>query len=163
VPPPRIDAEHFSPDTRQFIGLLHEYAVRYLVVGGEAVILHGHARLTGDVDFFFANDAENRRRLYQALDAFWEGDVPGIREAQELGPTGTIVQFGVPPNRIDLINEIEGVGFEEAWEGRVEALMVADGVETPLPYIGVDALVKNKRAAGRPKDLDDLDYLTADR
>lgn len=162
MPPARIDAEHFSPDTRVFIRLLHEHAVRYLVVGGEAVIFHGHARLTGDVDFFFANDVENRGRLYRALDAFWEGDVPGVRVAEELGPAGTIIQFGLPPNRIDLINEIEGVDFEEAWEGRVAAVMVGDSVETPLPYIGVDALVKNKRAAGRPKDLDDLDYLTAE-
>lgn len=50
MPPPRIDGEHFAPDTRLFIGLLHEYAVRYLIVDGEAVIFHGHARLTGDVD-----------------------------------------------------------------------------------------------------------------
>lgn len=92
---------------------------------------------------------------------FWDGDVPGIGTPKELGPEGTIVQFGVPPNRIDLINEIEGVGFDEAWEDRVEAVMAGEAEETPVPYIGLEPLVKNKRAAGRPKDLDDLAYLTS--
>jgi len=162
VPPARIAADHFSPDTRAFLRLLHEHGVRYLIVGGEAVIFHGHARLTGDVDVLFANDPENLRRLYQALDAFWKGDVPGLRSAEELAPEGTIVQFGVPPNRIDLINEIDGVGFDEAWQSRKEAVMVEEADETPVPYIGREALVKNKRAAGRPKDLDDLAYLERD-
>lgn len=156
----RIDADHFSPDTRTFIELLHTHDVRFLIVGGEAVILHGHARLTGDVDFFFANDADNVRRLYSALEVFWDGDVPGIDRAADLAPEGMIIQFGLPPNRIDLINEIDGVGFEEAWNGRLEAVMVGPRGEIPIPYIGLNALVKNKRAAGRPKDLDDLSYLT---
>lgn len=97
-----------------------------------------------------------------ALDTFWNGDVPGLTGATDLSPDGTIVQFGQPPNRIDLLNGIEGVGFGEVWDGRVEAVLVVEGREIPLPFIGLDALVKNKRAVGRPKDLDDLDYL-ADR
>lgn len=124
------------------------------------MIFHGRVRLTGDVDFFFASDSGNTERLFSALRAFWEGDVPGVGSASELAPRGLILQFGLPPNRIDLINEIEGVSFEEAWEGRVQAVLVGDGVETPFYYIGMEALIKNKRAAGRPKDLDDLDYLS---
>ena len=69
------------------------------------------------------------------------------------------MQFGLPPNRIDLINTIDGVSFDEAWDGRVDAVMVGAESETPIPYIGVEALARNKRAVGRPKDLDDLDYL----
>jgi hypothetical protein len=88
VPLVRIDAHHFSPDTRAFIELLHRHAVRYLIVGGEAVIFHGRVRLTGD------------------------------------------------------------------------AVMVGEGSETPVPYIGIEDLARNKRAAGRPRDLDDLGYLT---
>lgn len=160
MPPIRIDAGHFSPDTRTFIALLHANGVRYLIVGGEAVILHGHARLTGDVDFFYANDAENVDRLFSALLEFWDGDVPGIESASDLAPDGQIVQFGQPPNRIDLINEIEGVDFEEAWTGRVEAVLVTGDAEVPVWFIGLEALVRNKRATGRPKDLDDLRYLT---
>lgn len=71
--------------------------------------------------------------------------------------------IGLPPNRIDLINSIAAVDFEEAWAERVEAVMVGEDRQTPIPYIGVDALVKNKRAAARPKDLDDLSYLTRGR
>ena len=158
--PVRIDASHFSPDTRDFIRLLHSHDVRYLIVGGEAVIFHGHARLTGDVDFFFGRDPANIEHLFAALEAFWEGDVPGLTSAAELSPDGTIVQFGQPPNRIDLINAIGGVGFDEAWDRRVEAILSLGGRELRVPFIGLDALVKNKRAVGRPKDLDDLSYLT---
>ena len=156
----RIDAGHFSPDTRSFIELLHAHGVRYLIVGGEAVILHGHVRLTGDVDFFYSRDQANSERLFDALTEFWDGDVPGLEGADDLGPEGTIVQFGVPPNRIDLINAIEGVDFHEAWRGRVDGALVTEDGEIPLPYIGLDELIENKRATGRPKDLDDLDYLT---
>lgn len=162
MPPIRIDAAHFSPDTRAFIALLADHEARYLIVGGEAVILHGHARLTGDVDFFFANEADNVIRLFAALSDFWDGDIPGLHDASALEPDGQILQFGLPPNRIDLINSIDGVGFSEAWAGRVEAILVDGEREILIPYIGVEALVKNKRAAGRAKDLDDLRYLTTE-
>ena len=159
----RIDASHFSPDTSAFIELLHAHRVRYLIIGGAAAIFHGHVRLTGGVGFFFDRDAENVERLYAAVDEFWDGDVPGLLGTEDLEREGIIIQFGQPPNRIDLINSIAGVGFDEAWAGRVDAVLVTvDGV-VPLPFIGLEALVKNKRAAGRPKDLDDLSYLTKNR
>lgn len=161
--PVRIDAGHFSPDTRELIELLREHDVRYLIVGGEAVILHGHVRYTGDVDFFFSREDTNVTRLFAALKEFWDGEVPGLHDADDLRPVGTVVQFGVPPNRIDLINEVEGVDFDEAWQGRVECELVTETGSIPVPFIGLDDLIKNKRATGRPKDLDDLDYLIRDR
>ena len=160
MPPIRIEETHFSPDTRSFINLLAVHGVRYLIVGGEAVILHGHVRLTGDVDFFFASEDGNVSRLFAALEEFWNGDVPGLSGSQELMEPGVIVQFGLPPNRIDVISSIDGVIFAEAWPGRVEAVLVGPEREIPMWFIGVEALVKNKRASGRPKDLDDLVYLT---
>lgn len=156
----RVEASHFSPDTRAFIELLHDHGVRYLIVGGEAVILHGHARLTGDVDFFFARDSANVERLFKALQQFWDGDVPGLDRAEDLEPEGLVVQFGVPPNRLDLMNDIEGVAFGEAWRGRVECVLSTGAGDVPLFYIGLDQLIENKRATARPKDLDDLDYLS---
>ncbi|GMV06263.1 MAG: hypothetical protein AMXMBFR53_25390 [Gemmatimonadota bacterium] len=156
----RLDAALFSPDTRAFVELLNAHAVRYVVVGGQAVVFHGHVRLTGDVDFFFSGERANASALFAALQDFWGGDVPGIASADELEPEGMVLQFGQPPNRIDLMNAIDGVAFEEAWAGRVEAALVGEGRETRLPFIGLDALVRNKRAGGRPKDLDDLSYLT---
>ncbi|HSW30440.1 MAG TPA: nucleotidyltransferase [Longimicrobiales bacterium] len=157
--PVRIDASHFSPDTRAFFAALAAERVRYVVVGGEAVILHGHVRLTGDVDVYYSSDSENLRLLFAALESFWDGDVPGIDSPSALAPEGVVVQFGQPPNRIDLLNAIDGVSFDEAWAGHVEAVIVGEGDEIPIRFIGLDALIKNKRASGRPKDLDDLSYL----
>jgi hypothetical protein len=155
----RVGSDHFSPDTVDFLRLLHRHGVRYLVVGGEAVIFHGHARLTGDVDVLFGREVDNAARVYAVLDEFWGGRIPGGVVQDELTTDGLILQFGVPPNRIDLINSIEGVSFEEAWRGRVEAVLVSPDGEVPLPYIGLEDLIANKRAAGRPKDLDDAAYL----
>ncbi|MDP2957857.1 MAG: hypothetical protein Q8N53_15630 [Longimicrobiales bacterium] len=118
-----------------------------------------HVRLTGDVDVFFARDSENLGRLFAALESFWDGSIPGIDSPDAFAPEGVVVQFGQPPNRVDLINAIDGVSFEEAWPGRVDAVVVSDDGEVPVSFIGLDALVKNKRASGRPKDLDDLSYL----
>jgi hypothetical protein len=163
VPPIRIEASHFSPDTCLFIELLHTHGVRYLIVGGEAVILHGHVRLTGDVDFFFSNDQDNIVRVFSVLDEFWDGDVPGLEGPEDLSLAWTVVQFGLPPNRIDLINSIDGIEFAEAWPGRVEAVLVTTDGDVPLLFIGLEELARNKRATGRPKDLDDLSYLIVDR
>ncbi|PWB72557.1 MAG: hypothetical protein C3F15_10910 [Holophagae bacterium] len=155
-----MDSLSFSPDIQEFLRLLHVNDVRYLIVGGEAVIFYGHARLTGDVDFFYDVDVDNARRLYSALDEFWEGSVPGVTCAEELAAPGLIVQFGVPPNRIDLMNRIDGVDFGEAWRTRNVVSLEIGGQVVPVNYVGLDALMANKRAAARPKDMDDLPYLT---
>ena len=152
----------FSNDIREFLRLLHAHSVRHLIVGGEAVIYHGYARLTGDVDVFYDSSRENVARLFAALRAFWAGDVPGIASAEELAAPGAIFMFGRPPNRLDLLNRIDGVAFEEAWATR-EPVTLGDDPALAVPYIGLDALLKNKRAAGRPKDEDDLVYLEAAR
>jgi hypothetical protein len=159
MPPEQLDASLFSRDKREFIALLHKHQVRYLVVGGEAVIFYGYARLTGDVDFYFSADEENAKRLWAALSEFWQGHVPGLSQHQELMEAGVIVQFGRPPNRIDLLNGISGVEFDEAWPRRREVLLVSDAATIPLCYIGLDDLIRNKVAANRPKDLDDVQYL----
>ena len=76
MPPQSIEAAHFSPDTREFIRLLDQHGVRYVIVGGEAVIYYGYARLTGDVDFFYDRDVANVRALFAALTEFWDGSIP---------------------------------------------------------------------------------------
>jgi len=150
---------HFSPDTIDFLRLLHECGVRYVIVGGEAVIYYGHIRLTGDIDIFYEASPENARCLYDALYKFWDGPVPGISSAEEFATAGTIVQFGTPPNRIDLINMIEGVVFSDAWNSRVADSVMGDETEIPVYFISLELLIKNKKAVGRYKDLDDLQYL----
>ena len=111
-----IASSHFSTDIAEFIESLYRFNVRYLLVGGEAVIFYGHARLTGDVDFFFENTEENAYALLE----FWKGSIPEIESASELREPGLILQFGVPPDRIDLMNRISGVNFLDAWANRVE-------------------------------------------
>lgn len=74
-----MHSSHFSPDIQEFIGLLSINKVKYVIVGGEAVIYYGYARLTGDVDFFYEASLENTERLYIALDSFWGSAIPGIK------------------------------------------------------------------------------------
>lgn len=150
---------NFSEDVSEFLFLLANHDVRYVIVGGEAVIYYGHARLTGDVDIFYERSGENVVRLYAALNEFWSNEIPGVEDRGELMQEGTIFQFGVPPNRIDLINEIEGVRFEEAWGRKVEAKSPHRGKEITVYYIGLIELMKNKKAVGRHRDIEDLKFL----
>jgi len=115
-----MKASHFSPDIQEFLFLLSHHRVKYVLVGGEAVIYYGFARLTGDVDFFYEPTAENSQKLYRVLEDFWQSSIPGVQSPEELMSQNTIIQFGVPPNRIDLVSSISGVSFAEAWESRVE-------------------------------------------
>jgi hypothetical protein len=159
MPPQRIEESYFSPDTLEFIRLLHAHNVRYMVVGGEAVIYYGHARLTGDIDFFYEASPENTAALFQALKLFWSGNIPGVQRVEELQEEGIIIQFGRPPNRIDLLNRIDGITFSEAWRTRVIVPVRTTEGELPLLYLGLPDLIRNKEACARPKDLDDLSFL----
>jgi predicted nucleotidyltransferase len=150
---------HFSPDVQEFLFLLNKYSVKYVIVGGEAVIYYGYARLTGDVDFFYDLAYENNEKLFSALWEFWGGDIPGIKDKKDLMEAGLILQFGVVPNRIDLLNRIDNVDFNEAWLNRQKEFVMIRGEKISVNYIGIDQLIKNKEAIGRNKDLDDLKYL----
>jgi hypothetical protein len=148
-----------SKDTKDLISLLARHKVRFLLVGGVAVIYHGYARLTGDIDFVYERTAANASRLFRSLREFWGGNVPFVDRAADLLKERTIIQFGTPPNRVDLMNSITGVEFKEAWASRiVERITVRDG-EVELPIIGLASLEKNKRALGRFKDLADLEFI----
>jgi len=149
----------FSKDTQEFLKLLSNKDVKYLIVGGEAVIYYGSVRLTGDVDFFFDASEKNTEKMYDALDQFWEGNIPGISSSKELMESGIIIQFGVQPNRIDLVNRIDGVTFDEAWVDRTQTTIKVSGKTIPVFFIGLEQLIKNKESIKRPKDLEDLKYL----
>ena len=155
----QIEATSFSDDILEFIRLLGKYEVRYLIVGGEAVIFHGYPRLTGDVDFFYERAEANTLRLFDCLEEFWKGKIPEITRASELMEDGVVIQFGRPPNRLDLLSHIDAVEFPEAWAGRTTVELVGAGVPIIVHYLGKEALLKNKRARGRPKDMDDVQHL----
>ncbi len=149
----------FSPDAREFLWLLKKHNVRYVIVGGEAVIYYGHARLTGDIDIFYGTSPENVDRLLAVLKEFWGGTIPGLKSPKELKEKGAIFQFGVPPHRIDLLSELEKVDFEKAWDRKSSQVIVRRGKRFRIHYIGIEDLIENKRAVGRNRDMDDLAFL----
>jgi hypothetical protein len=140
---------NLDKNLREFIELLNSANVEYLIVGGYAVGFHGHPRFTGDIDFFIATNLANVAALMQVLDQFGFGDI-GLK-ADDFLSSDSIVQLGYPPNRIDLLTGISAVTFAEAWQARVEGTL--DGV--PVHFIDRQLLLRNKRAAGRPKDIAD--------
>lgn len=109
-------------------------------------------------DYFSKDIEEFLSILSKNQVEFWGGVIPGVLSSNDFRP-GEIIQFGIPPNRIDLLNQIDGVSFAEAWENRVELSVILSSVTFPLNYIGKAELRKNKLASGRPKDLQDLEFL----
>jgi predicted nucleotidyltransferase len=149
----------FSKDAQDFLRVLAKHGVRYLLIGGIAVIHHGYSRLTADVDVLYDCSPQNAERLWRALLEFWSGAVPSVASAAELENPNIVVQFGRPPNRIDLIASLRTVPFDRAWAARIESHITVDGDRVPIAIIGLQDLRQAKREAGRPKDLDDLRHL----
>jgi hypothetical protein len=156
----QIDAGAFSPDIRDFIRCLHRHGVRHLIVGGNAVIFRGFIRYTGDINFFYEDTADNREALWGALKEFWGGTVTEASTPDDLASPGAVIQFGRPPNRIDLLNQIEGVQFADAWPRRAEAFLRDEEGDLTLHYLSKEDLLANKKACGRRRDLDDCDALS---
>lgn len=142
-------------DLKEFIELLNSHSVEYLIVGGHAVAFHGHPRFTGDIDFFIRATPSNVQRLLAVLNDFGFGSL-GITDRDLLEPK-RIVQLGRPPNRIDLLTSISGVDFDSAWESRIDSIMD----DQRVIMIGWNELLRNKKAAGRQKDLADVEELLA--
>src|SRR5713226_8364308 len=142
-----------SKDLREFVALLNSNEVEYLVVGAFAVAYYGYPRYTGDLDLLYRASVQNVQRILKVFTAFGFGSL-GIR-AEDLLSAGKVIQLGVNPNRIDILNSISGVSFEEAWADRQDGKL--DGVTTS--FIGWRALIRNKQSTGRSKDLGDVDEL----
>ncbi|MCH8540885.1 MAG: nucleotidyltransferase [Opitutales bacterium] len=141
--------KHFQ----EFIELLEKNKVRYLVVGGYAVGLHGFPRYTGDIDFFIGISEENAKLILKTFQDFGFGDL-GVTEADFLEEE-MVVEIGREPLKIQILTGIDGVTFEECWEDRKEVRM--SGME--VPFIGIESLLKNKAASPRAKDRIDLEEL----
>jgi hypothetical protein len=139
-------------DLREFIGLLNSTKIKYLLVGGHAVAHHGFPRFTGDIDFFIGRTKENLELLQSVLRNF---GFPSLAQGLLESSPGTLIQLGRPPNRIDLLTAVDGVGFDEAWSTKEFAML--DGLEVPL--ISKELLIQNKKSTGRPKDLEDVRQL----
>jgi Nucleotidyl transferase of unknown function (DUF2204) len=142
-----------NQDFKEFAQLLNAHGVEYLIVGGYALMAHGHVRNTGDIDFWVNPTPQNANRLMKVLNEFGMGSL-GI-QAESLSVVDTVIQMGFPPARIDLLTSIEGVDFAQAYP--VALKVVVDQV--PLMIISREHFLKNKRALGRHKDLADVEAL----
>ncbi len=142
-----------NQDFKEFIESLNANQVRYLVVGGYAVAVHGHPRYTKDMDIWIEVSPENATNMLKALEQFGFGSL-GLTAADFL-TNDQIVQLGNPPNRIELFTALPGVDFAACYPSRVE--IEIDGVR--VSFIDLENLKKNKRAAGRHQDLADLENL----
>jgi len=142
-------------DFRDLLVELLRADARFLIVGAHALGVHGVPRATVDLDVWIDPAPENARRIWVALAAFGAPlETLQVREADFTRPE-MVVQFGLPPYRIDILTGVSGVSFEEAWNERIEDQY--EGVR--VPFIGRAALIRNKRASGRMKDLADLESL----
>jgi hypothetical protein len=145
------------PDWWELLRVLQSNRVRFLLIGGHAVSVHSTPRLTEDLDILVQATLANGRRLHAALVEFGFGSLAPAPE--EILDEDVFWQFGRKPLRVDVLTHIPAVVFADAWKRRV-AVRFAD---FEIPVIGLDDLIANKRASGRPKDLADVTSLETAR
>ena len=142
-----------NSDFNDLLKLMDQFQVRFLVVGGYAVIRHTEPRFTKDLDLWIGATAENAERCFRALASFG-APLAGLGPL-DFTQQGYIYQMGVPPFRVDILMSLRGLSFEQAWQRRdVETI---DGVS--IPFLSKDDLIESKLAAGRPQDLLDVESL----
>ena len=145
-----------SKDWREFLGLLNSRGVDYVVVGAQSLAFHGRPRHTGDLDILIRPTPENARLLLALLNEF--GFEQSCFKENDFLQPDQIIQLGRVPSRIDLLTTISGVSTNEAFASKISATL--DGI--PVFVLGRDALIRNKRAVGRPQDLADIAALEAE-
>ena len=143
-----------SKDFREFIELLNAAKVRYLVVGGYAVAVHGYPRYTKDLDIWIESSPENANRLLCSLHQFGFGALD--IKADDFLQKDQIIQLGYPPNRIDLLTSLAGLSFDDCYRDKMTVSIDNLGID----FIDLANLKKNKAATGRAQDLADLDHLS---
>jgi hypothetical protein len=140
-------------DFKEFLKLLNEKEVRYLLIGGYAVGYHGYPRATNDMDIWIAINTDNAKRVVMALQEFGF-NLPELKPELFLREN-TIIRMGVPPMRLEISTGISGVEFDECYANRIVDML--DGMQVNI--IDLQHLKINKKAAGRLKDLADLENL----
>lgn len=145
-----------NPDFVAMLSALRDAGAEYLVVGAHALAAHGRPRATGDLDLWVRPTTDNARRVHAALQGF--GAPLDDLSVHDLSAPELVYQIGVAPARIDILTSVTGVRFDEAWPGRITVRIA----HLDVPVIGREALIRNKRAAGRPRDLADIAELEAD-
>jgi len=143
----------FVKDFEEFIELLNKSEVEYLVVGGYAFAIHAYPRFTNDLDFFIPTTKISADKIIEVLKEF--GFEDSMIRQDDFMIKDKVIQIGEPPYRIDILTSIDGVDFEDAWQRKVSGKYG----EQVLHFISKKDLIKNKKASGRKKDLDDLNEL----
>ncbi len=142
-----------NSDFSDLLRLFNANQVKYLVIGGYALIQYTEPRYTKDLDLWISTDPANAEAVYRALREFG-APLAGLTAA-DFAQEGYFYQMGVPPVRVDILMGISGVVFDEAWPRR----MVVDFDGLLVPFISREDLIAAKRAAGRPQDLLDVELL----
>lgn len=140
----------FHRDFKEFIELLNNHGVEYLLVGGYALGIHGYPRYTGDMDIWVKPEQINAEKVMAVLEAFGFGELN--LSTDDFTKLGNVIQLGYPPLRIDLLTQPDGVDFPSSYSQRLD---VEYGGLT-VHVISLEDFKKNKAASGRPKDLEDL-------
>jgi hypothetical protein len=142
-----------SKDFIEFIELLNENRVKYLVVGGYAVAFHGHPRYTKDLDVWIELSPDNANKILDALKKFGFGSL-GLK-SEDFLESDQIIQLGYPPNRIDILTALKDLKFKDCYKTKVKVEI--RGLQ--INFIDIENLKKNKRATGRSQDLADVENL----
>ena len=141
------------PDFREFIQLLNDHSIKYLVVGGYAVAFHGYPRATGDLDIYVELSRSNASGLVRVFQHF--GFSPGQFTPEFFMDEGQVVRIGRSPLKLEILNEISGVEFQSCYAHRISEKI--DGLK--VNFIGLQDLLLNKRSTGRHKDAADVENL----
>ncbi|MEW6209148.1 MAG: DUF6036 family nucleotidyltransferase [Acidobacteriota bacterium] len=142
-----------NSDFKELLSILNEAQVRYLIVGGYAVIEHTEPRYTKDLDIWVSPARDNAERVYASLKRF--GAPLSNITVEDFTHPGTVYQMGRPPARVDILMGVTGLDFESAWNNRVEGSYG----EVSTQFLSIEDIIINKRAAGRPQDLIDVENL----
>jgi hypothetical protein len=143
------------PDFKDLLSEFNAHGVEHIVVGAHALAAHGLVRATKDLDVWIRPNPENAHKVMQALVAFG-APLHDLTE-RDLSEPGVVFQIGVAPIRIDVINKIDGVEFDEAWQDRVNIQFEGE----PVSVLSLRHLVINKKASGRLQDLADVEQIEA--
>jgi hypothetical protein len=142
-------------DQKDLLAVFNSHGVRYLVVGAHAVGVYAEPRGTKDLDVFIQANPTNSEAVFAAL-AEYGAPLAGMTPADFNDAPDSVFQMGAPPSRVDILQKIEGVDFNEAWANRIETFIAAD---IPTQVISRDDLIKNKLAVGRLQDLLDVEKI----
>jgi hypothetical protein len=142
-----------NPDFKELLKIFNDHEVKYLIVGGYAVMKYSEPRFTKDLDIWVEASPENAKKVFQALKSFGS-PLEGLTEV-DFAEAG-FYQMGRPPVRVDILMSLSGIEFQNAWKNKAQT----DFDSVPAFIIGLSDLIENKKASGRLQDLADIEKIT---